>query len=444
MAFRFRHTLRIAPGIRVNIGKRGVSLSTGVRGASVTLGKHGVWGNVGLPGTGMSYRTRLSDSPSHQRRVDRRVSRDPQADTLKHVPEIGEFIVQLDDRGQVHYLDQQGQPIPTPTRKALWKEHEKHLTQWLQCEMDRINGDIDLILDIHHDLVPPESAVPDFEPQPFDVPAPQQPVRPRRPQRPVKPEFNESLWDKLIPGRYQRARRQHEAALAQWNKDIEDWQRECQIIDKEFERCQQEYDQQVAEWNQAWDAHRRAQSVHVDEFLELITKDHSWMVDVLSAELSDLDWPRETLVDFDIRVEDQTVFIDVDLPSVKEIPNQTAILSANEERLLIKDKSDRQIRQEYAHHVHGVILRLVGVVFALLPGIQNVKASGYTQILDSATGHQTDQYLISVGIDKSRFSKLNFSSVEHINPIEALELFELRRDMTKTGIFRPITPMEPA
>ena len=58
MAFRFRNTIRIAPGIRLNLGKTGVSLSTGVRGATVTAGKSGVHGNVGLPGTGLSYRTR--------------------------------------------------------------------------------------------------------------------------------------------------------------------------------------------------------------------------------------------------------------------------------------------------------------------------------------------------------------------------------------------------
>ncbi|MCD8512479.1 MAG: DUF4236 domain-containing protein [Nitrincola sp.] len=441
MAYRFRQTLRIAPGIRLNIGKRGVSLSTGVRGASVTLGNNGVWGNVGLPGTGMSYRTRLSDSPSHSRRVDRQSSKDALSNTIKSIPDISAFSLKLDERGQVQYLDQNGHPIDAATRKQLWHENELYLTQWLQSEMDRINSDIDLMLEIHHDIVPPESAVPDFEPQPFHLPAPEKPVRPKRPQRPMKPEFIPSFWQKLIPGRYHQAMLEHESKLAQWNKEIELWQQQCQIIDKAFEGQQQEYDRQVAEWNHAWDRHRQDQSVHVDKFLEIITKDHSWMVEVLSAELSDLDWPRETLVDFDISVADQTVFIDIDLPTIEAIPTQFASLSANEQRLLIKNKSDRQIRQEYARYVHGVILRLIGVVFALLPAINKVQASGYTQILNHATGHETDQYLISVEAHKSLFAKLNFSEVERIDPVAALELFELRRDMTKTGIFRPITPM---
>ena len=59
MAFRFRRTVSIFPGVRVNLGKRGVSLSAGIRGANLTLGRDGLFGNVGIPGTGLSYREKL-------------------------------------------------------------------------------------------------------------------------------------------------------------------------------------------------------------------------------------------------------------------------------------------------------------------------------------------------------------------------------------------------
>ena len=55
MGFRFRRTLKIAPGIRLNFGKKGVSTSIGPQGAKITLGKDGVRTTVGLPGSGMSY-----------------------------------------------------------------------------------------------------------------------------------------------------------------------------------------------------------------------------------------------------------------------------------------------------------------------------------------------------------------------------------------------------
>ena len=41
MGFRFRRTIKILPVIRLNVGKRGVSTSIGVRGAHVTVGRTG-------------------------------------------------------------------------------------------------------------------------------------------------------------------------------------------------------------------------------------------------------------------------------------------------------------------------------------------------------------------------------------------------------------------
>src|SRR5258705_335428 len=54
--FRFRRSIRILPGVRINVGKRSASMSVGVRGAHVTFGgPQGTRTTVGLPGTGLSY-----------------------------------------------------------------------------------------------------------------------------------------------------------------------------------------------------------------------------------------------------------------------------------------------------------------------------------------------------------------------------------------------------
>lgn len=68
MPVRFRRTLKIAPGLRLNLGKRGVSASVGVKGLRRTYGASGVRTTVGLPGTGLSYTTtakpRRKDAPA--------------------------------------------------------------------------------------------------------------------------------------------------------------------------------------------------------------------------------------------------------------------------------------------------------------------------------------------------------------------------------------------
>ena len=68
MSFRFQRRIKILPVLRLNVSKTGFSWTVGTRGASVTARDGKLTGNVGIPGTGLSYRKRL-DLPS-QDQVD--------------------------------------------------------------------------------------------------------------------------------------------------------------------------------------------------------------------------------------------------------------------------------------------------------------------------------------------------------------------------------------
>lgn len=70
MGFRIRKSIRLGKGLRLNLGKSGVtSVTMGKRGAPhVTVGKGGTrFGTPVIPGTGISYETRL-DKPSKKTR----------------------------------------------------------------------------------------------------------------------------------------------------------------------------------------------------------------------------------------------------------------------------------------------------------------------------------------------------------------------------------------
>ena len=76
--FRFRRSVRILPGIRINLGKRSGSVSVGVRGAHVTFGgPRGTRATVGLPGTGLSY-TSTSNPHPQAKPVENPVDAPPQ------------------------------------------------------------------------------------------------------------------------------------------------------------------------------------------------------------------------------------------------------------------------------------------------------------------------------------------------------------------------------
>src|SRR5208282_5321969 len=64
MGFRYRKSLRIARGMRLNLTGRGISsFSVGRPGSTLNFGQKGVRGTVGIPGSGLSYSSRLSSGP---------------------------------------------------------------------------------------------------------------------------------------------------------------------------------------------------------------------------------------------------------------------------------------------------------------------------------------------------------------------------------------------
>ena len=56
---KFRKRMSIAPGVKLNLSKSGVSLTGGAKGASVNVGKNGAFLNTGIPGTGIYDRKKL-------------------------------------------------------------------------------------------------------------------------------------------------------------------------------------------------------------------------------------------------------------------------------------------------------------------------------------------------------------------------------------------------
>ena len=64
MGLRFRRSIRLAPGLRINLSKSGPSVSVGTRGFTENFGPHGARTTVGVPGTGLSYSTRRGRRPA--------------------------------------------------------------------------------------------------------------------------------------------------------------------------------------------------------------------------------------------------------------------------------------------------------------------------------------------------------------------------------------------
>jgi len=79
MGFRFRRSIKLLPGVRINASLSGLSLSLGGRGATVNLSKRGVRRTFGIPGTGLSWSSssrwdnsgaRSGESAAHLRQIE--------------------------------------------------------------------------------------------------------------------------------------------------------------------------------------------------------------------------------------------------------------------------------------------------------------------------------------------------------------------------------------
>lgn len=59
MGLRFNKRINLIPGLRLNLGKTGVTATVGVKGARYTFGHNGQRATLGLPGTGLYWTEKL-------------------------------------------------------------------------------------------------------------------------------------------------------------------------------------------------------------------------------------------------------------------------------------------------------------------------------------------------------------------------------------------------
>ena len=182
MGFRFRRSIKIAPGLRVNIGKSGASISAGVRGASINAGAQGLHTNVGIPGTGISYRIRI-DGGSEQRRTARTQQRiEKESERLEKERIRQEALTRIKFRldketGSLHIEDAFGAPLSRQELKVVWDQMGNMILKWLEQQAEEINGDVDLLTTIHEDT-PSPVAEPEYLITPFNEQPPAQPKYP--------------------------------------------------------------------------------------------------------------------------------------------------------------------------------------------------------------------------------------------------------------------------
>ena len=85
MGLRFRKSIKIAPGLKINLNKNSVSATVGTRGAHYTINSKGKkTASVGIPGTGLSYTSTSGSSSSNSRTSQNKINALPPDNTTSN------------------------------------------------------------------------------------------------------------------------------------------------------------------------------------------------------------------------------------------------------------------------------------------------------------------------------------------------------------------------
>lgn len=445
VGFRFSKRITLAPGLRMNLSPSGASWSVGPRGASMTFGKRGTYANVGLPGTGLSYRTRLDGGV---RGTGRSASSGPTASQLREAEraqraaalaeQVVEAQIRITDTGEVEVLSPDGLPLSGKAKSMFWEQRGEEVRQCILGHIATLEGETQAVADVHLETPAPVFCA-RFEPDPFGEPAPTPPILATAPPEPtlrLPPElgFLQRLTS-TARAEHDRARasakQQHDHAMMQWRAAVEQQSRA-------HHTAMSAYRQALDAWNNKKAAHDREQAFVAANFEKLVCTHVGFMGQAFDDVLSALQWPRETLISYQIEDDGAALSIDIDLPEIDDLPAAQATLSANGRRLLFKRLPKGDIDRAYAKHVHGIVLKVTGCAFATLPSLDRVMVSGYTQRVD-ARGVTSDVYVLSARITREQFKRMDFDHLDRINPVQVFDQYDTRRRFSGAAM-QPIEP----
>lgn len=434
MGVRYRKSVKICKGVRVNFSKSGVSYTVGTRGASVNFGKNGTYMNAGIPGTGVYARERLDGGSDHS---------GAPAETVGESQPVGIDVV-MDDRGRVKLL-RNGVEIMDESLIRKIKvtpafQEEKRRLEALRrqkinelLEEDRKSNDDILKL---YQKAPAADGMKAFveklnslQPETyarksFQLPPPEE--EKIRNELTIEAEKNVNTWmfwkrnklrreyvsERIMNALYQaRAQWEDQKAAFEAKEDVEEEKENKQLL-HDFEMTKLGLQK----------------SIEGDpDFLGILID--SW--------ISDCTMPFDVNIDYSYLPEDKKLLLDVDLPEIEDIPD-TKMVKLASGNLSQKKKTQAELKQDYAALVFSLVIFLSANLFALSPAIEKITMSCYTQRRNTA-GDIEDNYILSVKFERAPFEKESFQKA---NPMEFCMGFENRCNMTSTMLFKKIKPFE--
>ena len=418
MGIRFRKSVTIIPGLRLNLTKSGLSATLGPRGASIGIGPRGTHANLGGFGTGLSLRTRL-DAPASRRGARtslrtlakelRAVEREraKAAAAHEHSEQSALFdrlygIIRDREResfdwdavcSEQSFLPTEFRPVHTPIQERdfrLQAQKQHRVGGWIAVMIVALG--LGLLIDDRYARMLMLGVIA------IGI------LGTRR-----LFERRHSLAKRLLVQRQLAVRREVEAAKAQ-HESAEDERR--RMVEAKNARAQ-----------------RLKTSIAAGEA--------SSLAELLEEELSNENLPIPLL--FEISFEGiDTATIEVSLPDLDIVPSGRTELTKTG-KVSYRKVNQRDRTSLYADVCAALALRLVYETLRVLPVVNDVEVVGTSEQVNPATGQEDEFVALHVRTTRASFEGLD---LDRVDPTAALEGLGGRLAYERTGELRPLADVQ--
>ena len=443
MGMRFRKSVKICKGVKVNFSKSGASLSLGGRGHSMNFGGRGTRATVGIPGTGLSYSTKLtSHHKSRSSSSHRSSSTGSRGRSSVALP--GSVQLKMDQDGKVVILDGRGNPIydQSVIRKIKTTDSYKKMVQNLEGQRqeklaeayEEAKAENDQFIEIYklspqvdkqerYTEILDSLRPPVYQRKQYEVPYPTEGIIRDQLAKEAKETVRGSLFT------VGKLRKEYVESNLQnrLNSAISWWTQQKEAFDSEETNVERaETERYNAEFNAS------------KQYMQnLINGEEQEVSEAVESWISSCELPVEINVDYEWHQNNNVMYLDVDLPEIEDLPEDEVVRLASG-NLKEKKKTQATLKQEYAKLVFGLAIFISANVFNVSPAIHGIVISGYTQRRNS-TGEVNDEYVYSIKFTRDIFEN---SVLHNVNPQDFCMRFENRSNVTSSMLMKKIEPYE--
>lgn len=469
MALRFRKSIRLVPGLRLNIGSRGLSLSAGVPGATVNFSPRGARATFGVPGSGFSWSHSVSSGQLPERY--QHPNRDDEESPINTVAELEDAIrnprttvVYAESRRRLsaQQLEAMHRRLTTEERRRAAAAHiaqqESELLERLECWRDMPT--IPNAADYHAALQTQPFVYERPSPTLLALDALENEVRTASIQSsevetPVVTSALSALigfvGTALAAGLYillaeselmylsvvpvvsatitaivvqsiRKKKRREAVELAAKHRFEHEWpiRRAEAVAENAARTAAFEADRAAAETE--WIA---SEDNRTSWAARLGRGDEDAIHEAICSSLEDLDFPFETHVEF-ATGSPHHGFLHIDLPEIEDVVSETQLRVLQDGTIKEQKRDERGRNAVYATCAAGVGLMMAAAAFAAAPTLRSVYVAGYTQREQRGKrGEIDDDYVYVAEIFRERISELDRTTCSSVEILQERGLIEI-------------------